>query len=146
MVRPLDSYVDGDLAGSRAMWVLLATCGGVAPLLAGVGIFGLVSYTVARRSREIGIRMALGADATPVLGWVAPSGAALAASGVAIGVVAAAVLSRVLRAMLYDVSPLDPLLYVGPAGLLIAVALLASYVPARRAARTDPAAVLKQEA
>ncbi|MBI2403459.1 MAG: ABC transporter permease, partial [Gemmatimonadetes bacterium] len=93
-VRPLADYVDGDLAGSRVMSVLLATFGGVALLLAGVGIFGLVSYSVAQRSREIGIRMALGADAREVLGWIASLGLGLAATGVAIGGLAAAGLTR----------------------------------------------------
>jgi putative ABC transport system permease protein len=145
-VQPLADYVDGDLAGSRVMSVLLATFGGVALLLAGVGIFGLVSYSVAQRSREIGIRMALGADAREVLGWIARLGLGLAGTGVAIGVLAAAGLTRLMRTLLYGVSPLDPILYAGLATMLIAVALLATYLPARRAARTDPAAVLKQEA
>jgi putative ABC transport system permease protein len=145
-VRPLGEYVDGDLAGNRVMSVLLATFSGVALLLAGVGIFGLVSYTAAQRSREIGIRMALGADAAEVLGWMARLGLGLAGTGVAIGILAAAGLTRLLRTLLYQVSPLDPLLYAGLAVLLIAVALVASYLPARRAARTDPAVVLKQEA
>jgi putative ABC transport system permease protein len=145
-VQPLNSYVDGDLAGNRVMSVLLATFGGVALLLAGVGVFGLVSYTVAQRSREIGIRMALGADAGQVLSWIGRSGWGLAAAGVAIGVLAAAGLTRLLGTMLYEVSPLDPAVYAGLAALLIVVALLAAYLPARRAARTDPAAVLKQEA
>ncbi|MBI2073146.1 MAG: ABC transporter permease [Gemmatimonadetes bacterium] len=144
-VRPLADYVDGDLAGSRVMSVLLATFGGVALLLAGVGIFGLVSYSVAQRSREIGIRMALGADAREVLGWIASLGLGLAATGVAIGGLAAAGLTRLMRTLLYQVSPLDPILYAGLATLLIAVALLATYLPARRATRIDPAGVLKQD-
>ncbi|HLB36871.1 MAG TPA: ABC transporter permease [Gemmatimonadales bacterium] len=145
-VQPLATYVDGDLAGSRVMSVLLATFGAVALALAGVGIFGLVSYSVAQRSREIGIRMALGADAREVLGWIARLGLGLAGTGVAIGVLAAAGLTRLMRTLLYEVSPLDPLLYAALATLLIAVALLATYLPARRAARTDPATVLKREA
>ena len=145
-VRPLAEYVDGDLAASRVMGVLLATFGGVALLLAGVGIFGLVSYSVAQRSREIGIRMALGAGTGDVLGWIARLGLGLSGTGVVVGVLAAAGLTRLMRTLLYGVSPLDPVLYAGLATLLIGVALLATYLPARRAARTDPAAVLKQEA
>ncbi len=144
--QPLEDYVDGDVSGNRVMSVLLATFGGVALLLAGVGIFGLVSYSVAQRRREIGIRMALGADAREVLGWIGKLGLGLAGTGAAIGVLAAAGLTRLLSTLLYQVSPLDPVLYAGLAMLLIAVALLATYLPARRAARTDPATVLKQEA
>ena len=133
-VQPLAGYVDGDLADSRLMSVLLATFSGVALLLAGVGIFGLVSYSVAQRSREIGIRMALGADAREVLGWIARRGLRLAGAGVAVGVLAAAGLTRLMRTLLYEVSPLDPILYAGLGTLLIAVALLATYLPARQPA------------
>lgn len=145
-VQPLESYVDGDLSGSRMMSVLLATFGGVALLLAAVGIFGLVSYSVAQRSREIGIRMALGADTRSVLGWVGGLGLGLAGLGVGIGLVASAALTRLIRTLLYGVGPLDPPLYGGLAVLLVAVSLLATYLPARRATRIDPASVLKQEA
>ncbi len=145
-VQPLADYVDGDLAGNRVMSVLLATFGGVALLLAGVGIFGLVSYSVAQRSREIGIRMALGADARSVLGWVGGLGLGLAGLGVAIGLAAAAGLTRLIRSLLYGVGPVDPVLYAALAMLLLLVALLATYLPARRATRIDPASVLKQEA
>jgi len=93
-----------------------------------------VSYSVAQRSREIGIRMALGADAREVLGWIARRGLRLAGAGVAIGVLAAAGLTRLMRTLLYEVSPLDPILYAGLGTLLIAVALLATYLLARQPA------------
>jgi putative ABC transport system permease protein len=144
--RPLADYVAGDLSGSRVLSILLATFGGVALLLAAVGIFGLVSYSVAQRSREIGIRMALGAGAPSVLGWVGRLGVGLAGLGVGIGLVVAAGVTRLLRSLLYGVGPLEPGLYAGLALLLIGVALLATYLPARRAIRIDPASVLKQEA
>lgn len=144
--RPLEDYVTGDLSGSRVLSILLATFGGVALLLAAVGIFGLVSYSVAQRSREIGIRMALGADARSVFGWVGRLGLGLAGLGVGLGLIAAAVVTRLIRTLLYNVGPLDPALYAGLAVLLIGVSLLATYLPARRAIRIDPASVLKQEA
>jgi putative ABC transport system permease protein len=145
-VRLLDEYVAGDLSGSRVMSVLLATFGAVALLLAAVGIFGLVSYTVARRGREIGIRMALGANAGSVFAWVGRLGLQLAGVGVGIGLLAAVAVTRLIRTLLFGVGPLDPSLYAGLAVLLLAISLLATYLPARRAVRIDPAAVLKQEA
>jgi predicted permease len=144
--RPLADYVAGDLSGSRVLSILLGTFGGVALLLAAVGIFGLVSYSVAQRSREIGIRMALGAGAPSVLGWAGRLGLGLAGLGVGIGLVAAAGVTRLLRSLLYGVGALEPGLYAALALLLIGVALLATYLPARRAMRIDPASVLKQEA
>ena len=145
-VQPLADYVDGDLAGSRAMGVLLATFGAVALALTGVGIFGLVSYSVAQRGREIGIRMALGADAREVVGWIIRLGLTRTGLGIGLGLGAAVGLTRLMQGLLYGVSPLDPVLYGTLAFALLAVAGVASWVPARRAARTDPAAVLKQEA
>lgn len=145
-VRPLRDYVDGDLAGSRAIGVLLATFGAVALALTGVGIFGLVSYSVAQRGREIGIRLALGADAHEVVGWIVRLGLTRTGIGVGLGLVAAVLLTRLMQGLLYEVSPLDPMLYAALALALLVVAGVASWVPARRAARTDPATVLKQEA
>jgi putative ABC transport system permease protein len=144
-VQPLADYVDGDLAGSRAVGVLLTTFGAVALVLAGVGIFGLVSYAVSRRSREIGIRMALGADAADVLRWVGRLSFGLTSVGALLGLLAAAGLTRLIRSLLYDVRPLDPGLYGALALLLLLVAALAAYLPARRATHIDPATVLKQE-
>jgi putative ABC transport system permease protein len=143
--QPLAVYVDDYLAGSHAMSVVVTTFGGVALLLAAVGLFGLTSYTVAQRTREIGIRMALGAEAGEVVGWLARAALGLAVMGVGGGLLGAAALARLIRSLLYEVSPLDPTLYAVPAVVLLGVAALASYLPARRATAIDPAAVLKQE-
>jgi putative ABC transport system permease protein len=144
-VRPLGAYVDSDLAGSHVMGVLLTTFGAVALALAGVGIFGLISYSVTQRRREIGIRMALGADARDVTRWVGATSLGLTAAGVGCGVVAAVPLTRLLRSLLYEVRPLDPPLYGALALVLLVVGTAAAYLPARRATRIDPAGVLKQE-
>lgn len=104
-----------------------------------------MAYLVAQRTKEIGIRMALGADARQVVGWIAGRGLVLAGGGVAIGLLAAVALSGVLRTLLYEVSPLDPGLYLVLSLGLLAVAALAAYLPARRATRVDPVNVLNRE-
>ncbi len=144
-VQPLSAYVRGDLAGSHALGVLLTAFGVVALGLAGVGIFGLVSYSVTQRGREIGIRLALGAEAQEVVRWVGGRSLGLTALGVACGLAVAVPLTRLLRSLLYEVRPLDPPLYGGLALLLLLVAAAAAYLPARRAARIDPAGVLRQD-
>jgi len=144
-VRALGSYVDDAVRGDRTLGRILATFSGLALLLAGIGIFGVLSYTVARRRREIGIRMALGADASSVRRWVARDGLVLGGVGVTIGLAAAAVLTRILRGFLYGVSPVDPVVYGGLALFLLVVVLVATYGPAARATRVDPAEVLRRE-
>lgn len=117
----------------------------VALLLAVVGIYGVVSYSVARRTREVGIRVALGADSRDVLRLILGNGLALAAAGVAVGLAAALATSRLIGGMLYDVSSRDLTVYIGVPILLTAVVLLATYLPARRAARVDPVISLRAE-
>jgi putative ABC transport system permease protein len=133
------------LAPARATAALLAAFGGLALLLAAVGLYGVVAYSVAQRTREVGIRMALGATMENVLGLVLSRGMRLAAVGVGIGILAAAAVTRVLSALLYGVSTIDPLAFGGASVLLLGVALLANLLPARRAARVDPMIALRYE-
>jgi ABC-type antimicrobial peptide transport system permease subunit len=114
-------------------------------LLAAIGLYGLIAYSVSQRTQEIGIRMALGAGQRLVLSLVLRDGMVLTTAGVGIGLVAAALLSRVLRSQLYDVGTIDPLAYGGVVVVFAAIAALASYVPARRAASVDPVEALRTE-
>jgi predicted permease len=127
-----------------ALWVA-ATLGGVALLLALIGIYGITAYGVAQRSREIGIRIALGSTRQNVLGMVIGQGVRLGAIGVAVGMVAAIAVTRLLENMLFGVSGSDPIALAAAAAVLIATALVASWLPARRASRTDPMVALRQE-
>lgn len=114
-------------------------------MLSAVGLFGVMSYFVGQRPREISIRMALGARRGQVLRMVLAHGLRLMLGGIAFGLLAAGVVSRLLRSVLYGVSPLDPLVFAGVAAGLAAVALLACYLPARRAAWMDPFAALRHQ-
>jgi putative ABC transport system permease protein len=125
--------------------LLLGFAGGLALLLALIGIYGVISYSVARRTHEIGIRTALGADTAAVLKLVLGQAMSLAGAGIVIGLVAALALSRVLDRMLFEVEPTDPFVYAVIATLLAAVSLLASYLPTRRATRVDPLIALRSE-
>ena len=118
---------------------------GVALVLASVGVYGVIAYSVSQRTQEIGVRVALGAQASDVIRMVVRGGAMLAISGIAIGLVGAFAVTRVIRSLLFDVSATDTLSFVGVTVFLTAVALLASYVPARRATRVDPLTALRAE-
>jgi putative ABC transport system permease protein len=124
---------------------LLASFAALALLLAALGIYGVVSYLVAQRTNEIGIRMALGAQRSHVLKMVIGQGAKMALIGVALGLTAALGLTRLMSKMLFGVKPSDPLTFLAVAALLIAVALLACYIPARRATRVDPVVALRYQ-
>jgi ABC-type antimicrobial peptide transport system permease subunit len=124
---------------------MFATFGVLALLLAVVGVYGVLAFSVAQRTREIGVRVALGARDRDVLGLVVWQGARLAGAGVVLGLLGAFGITRVVRSVLYNVSPTDPVSFAGIATLLTAVALLASYVPARRAMRVDPIVALRHE-
>jgi putative ABC transport system permease protein len=110
-----------------------------------IGIYGVISYTVSQRKREIGIRLALGAQSSDVVQMVLAQGATMALVGVAIGIVAAFALTRWMASLLFGVTPHDPLTFGSVAALLTLVALLASYLPARRAMRVDPMVALRYE-
>ena len=117
----------------------------LALLLAAVGIYGVMSFSVAQRAREIGIRMALGAEPRGVLGLVLTQGMTIVAIGLGVGLFAAFAISRLAAKMLYGVSPTDPLTFAGTVLLLAFVALVATLIPARRATAVDPVLVLKGE-
>jgi putative ABC transport system permease protein len=144
-VRTMNQLVAQQSAGDRIASLLIGLFAGLAVLLAAVGIYGVMAYVVAQRTNEIGIHMALGAQKSDVLRMVAGQGLKLALIGVAIGVAAALALTRFLSSLLYGVKPTDPLTFIAVSLILIAVALLACYVPARRAAKVDPMEALRQE-
>jgi putative ABC transport system permease protein len=125
--------------------VVLGAFAGTALFLAALGIFGVMSYAVVQRSREIGIRVALGADPTRLLAMVLGQALLLAGTGVAMGLLGAVGLSRAMAGLLFQLSPTDPATLVTVALVLTAVALLASYLPARRATRVDPVVALRSE-
>jgi putative ABC transport system permease protein len=144
-VNTREKMIDGSVGQRKLSMVLLGLFSGIALLLASIGIYGVMSYSVAQRSRELGIRMALGAERWRVLRLVVSQGMGLTALGVAIGLVAAFALTRLLAAQLYGVGATDPATFGTVAGLLIGVALLASLLPALRATRVDPVVALRDE-
>jgi putative ABC transport system permease protein len=141
----LTEHVAARLDVERATSTLLGVFGGVALLLATLGLYAVMAYTVARRTREMGIRMALGAARRDVLGLVVGDGLRLAGIGIVIGLALAGALTRIVRRFLYGVTPTDAFTFVAVAGLLTAVAMLASWIPARRATRVDPVVALRAE-
>ena len=144
-LKTLNRQVDESLVTERMIATLSTVFAILATVLAIVGLYGVTAYTVARRSREIGIRMALGAQSGDVVGLVMHEVLVLVLAGVIVGLPCAAALSRIARTQLYGVSPNDLLSMALPALLLTAVALIAAYVPARRAVRCDPVRILRME-
>ena len=144
-VRSMEALLAGARGPARALTILIAMFATVAMILAAVGIYGVMTYLVTQRTREIGIRMALGASARTVVGMVVGRGLVLTLAAIAIGLAGAAALTRTLSTLLFGVGPLDPLTFVVAASVLGGVALLASYLPARRAARVDPVVALAEE-
>jgi predicted permease len=144
-VRTMDQIVSASIADRRFSMLLLGIFAGLALLLAAVGIYGVISYTVAQRTREIGIRMALGAGQTDVLKVVIAQGMLPVLAGLAIGLAASFGLTRLMAGMLYGVNAGDPVTFIGVALLLAAVALIATLVPARRATRVAPVVALRCE-
>ena len=144
-IETLETLV-GRARGTRAfVMTLLAVSAGLALLLGSVGLYGVVSYMVVQRRREIAIRMAVGAQVTDVRRLVLTEAGALAVLGAGLGIAAAVALTRRLQALLFETSPLDPLVFVAVSTLLVGVCLLASWLPARRAARVDPLTALRAE-
>jgi putative ABC transport system permease protein len=144
-IAAIPELVDATLAQPRFQTLLLGLFSGLALTLAAVGIYGVISYSVIQRTHEIGIRMSLGAQPTQVLRLVMGQGAKLALAGIVIGAAAAIALTRLMRSLLFEVRPTDPLTFVAIAALLAAVALAACYIPARRAMRVDPMTALRYE-
>ena len=144
-VRPLEDYVAESLAARRFTLMLLGLFGGLALALASVGIYGVISYTVSLRTREFGIRMALGAARKDVLQMVLRQGLKLAATGLVLGIVASVVFTRFLTALLFQVKPADMMTTLAVLLMLAAVALLANYLPAHRASHVDPNVALRYE-
>jgi predicted permease len=144
-VHTLDFYYSKSMARTSFTLVMLALAGGMALLLGIVGLYGVIAYSVSQRTREIGIRMALGAQKRDVLKLVVKGGMGLTVIGVGVGVAGALVLTRFLSSLLYGVKPTDPLTFVVVSLVLTGVALLACYVPARRAAKADPILALRYE-
>jgi ABC-type antimicrobial peptide transport system permease subunit len=129
----------------RFLTLLLTMFSSLSLILAALGIYGVISYAVAQRTNEIGIRMALGARGGDVIRLIGASGVRLALAGTVVGAAGAFALTRFLSGMLYGVSSLDPVTFLAMAGTLIAVTLLACYVPARRASKVDPLIALRYE-
>jgi predicted permease len=143
--KTLDDLLSASLAERRFSMEVVGLFALTALLLAGMGIYGVISYIVSERTREIGIRLALGAQSRNILRMVVRQGLGLALAGAAIGLVAALIVSHLMAGLLYGVRPTDPFTFAGVALLLIAVALLACYIPARRAIRVDPLVALRYE-
>jgi putative ABC transport system permease protein len=144
-IRLMDEIVSGSVAQPRFASQILGLFAVLALLLAAVGLYGLIAYTVSQRTHEIGIRMALGAEPRDVLKLVIGQGLKLALAGAAIGIAAALALTRLMNGLLFQVSPTDPVTFIGVTALLTIVALAASYLPARRAMRVDPMIALRYE-
>jgi len=144
-VMTMEQRVSTTLARPRFIALLLNLLSALAAALAAVGIYGVISYSVAQRTREIGIRLALGAKRSDVLRLVIRQGMALAGAGVAIGLAASLALTRLMQSLLYGVSATDLLTFAGAALLLGAVAVAACWLPARRATRVDPMVALREE-
>ena len=142
---PMEQLVASSLTRQRFYAAVMGVFAGIAMLLSALGIYGVLAYTVGQRTREFGVRTALGARSGDVLGIVLRQGLWLTAIGIGIGLAGAIALRRSLEGMLYDVTPLDPLTYVAVVAVFAAVTLVASYLPARRATRIDPMTALRYE-
>ena|SRR5205807_7261445 len=144
-IRTLENVIGSSVAQRRLILLLLGGFAGVALLLAAIGLYGVIAYTISQRTREIGVRMALGATRSNVLGLVLRQGMLLAVIGVALGLVGALGMTRVLTNLLYGVKPTDPVTFVAVSLVLLLVSLAACWLPARRAARVDPVEALRHE-
>jgi putative ABC transport system permease protein len=141
----MEKLIESSTGQRRFAMLLLVGFALLAMTLASIGLYGVMSYTVSQRARELGVRLALGAGSREVLGLVLIQGLRLTLAGVAIGLVAAVGVTRVMKNMLFGLSTTDPLTFVSISLLLVAVALVASYLPALRATRVDPVVALRTE-
>jgi putative ABC transport system permease protein len=144
-IRTLDQIKNQTMGGRRVPSILLGVFGAVALILAGIGIYGVISYSVAQRTREIGIRAALGASDRMLLRLVLDRGVVLTSVGLAIGLAGALALTRLMGSMLFGIGARDPMTIASVGIVLASVAMLASYVPARRAMKVDPIVALRYE-
>jgi putative ABC transport system permease protein len=144
-IKTMEEYISATVATPRFNTTLLVIFAGVALILTIVGLYGVMSYSVAQRTNEIGIRMALGAQTGDVLRLIVSQGFKLVLIGLGIGLVGAFAMTRVIASLLFGVTTKDPITFVAVAVLLALVALLACYIPARRATRLDPLHALRYE-
>ena len=144
-IKTMNERLSKSIAVSRFIMLMLVTFAGLSTLLAAVGIYGLMAYTVAQRTHEIGVRMALGAEASDVVKLVLRQGLKLVVAGVGLGVAGALALTRLMQSMLFNLSPTDPLTFTVISAILAGVALVACFVPARRATKVDPMIALRYE-
>jgi len=144
-IKTMDSLIDGTLRQERLIAQLSTVFGGLALLLAAIGLYGVLSYAVAQRTGEIGIRMALGAQRGSVIGMVLRETGVLIAVGLAAGVPASLACARLVQSKFYGLKPADPLTLACALGVMLAVAAIAGYLPARRASRVDPLVALRHE-
>ena len=141
----MDQIVDRNVADRQQQMTLLGAFAGLALVLASIGLYGVLSYAVTQRSREIGLRIALGASANSVIRMIVARGLALTGVGLVIGLIAASAATRALKNILYGVAATDPLTFACVSALLAIIALIACWAPARRASRVDPITVLREE-
>jgi ABC-type antimicrobial peptide transport system permease subunit len=144
MVRPIDDLIDESVAPRRLNFVLVSAFAFVALVLTAAGLYGVMAYVVSQRTREIGVRMALGATRRQVLAMMFRQAGIMTGLGIGLGVVGALILTRSMTSLLFGVSAADPLVYVGVSLLLAVVACIAVAVPSFRAMRVDPLAALRQ--
>lgn len=142
-IRTMEEVLDESVGRRRLIVVLLSSFAGMALLLAMLGIYGVIAYSVAQRTQEVGIRRAMGARERDILRWILGQGLRLTLAGVVLGTGAALALTRVLKSLLFHTATTDPATFIGVALLFVVVALLASFIPARRATRIDPMAALR---
>jgi putative ABC transport system permease protein len=144
-IHTMEDLVANSIARPRVQTMLMGLFGLLALTLASIGIYGVISYSVTQRTREIGIRLAIGALPAAIFSAVFKDGMRLTGFGLGIGLGAALGLTRYMRSLLFEVQPADPLVFAGVTGLLLLVAMAACYIPAARATRVDPAVVLREE-